>query len=270
MKSRIPVVLLACGSFNPITNMHLRLFEVARDHLHQTGQSRGPGLREELDNGTRSPPGIPGRYQVIGGIISPVNDNYRKKGLVAARHRVAMARLALQTSDWIRVDSWESEQAQWMETIKVLRHHHSEMLRSLPRMEDPDQGSASSPASAAVPELKLLCGADFLKTFQIPNLWKDTHIQEIVEKFGLVCVTRAGHDPKGYVSDSPILQRYQDKIHLAREPVQNEISATYVRWALSQGQSVKYLLPDAVISYIREHNLYLRDASPGRNEGLPT
>lgn len=39
MKSRIPVVLLACGSFNPITNMHLRLFEVARDHLHQTGKS---------------------------------------------------------------------------------------------------------------------------------------------------------------------------------------------------------------------------------------
>uniref|UniRef100_A0A2K6FX62 Nicotinamide nucleotide adenylyltransferase 3 n=1 Tax=Propithecus coquereli TaxID=379532 RepID=A0A2K6FX62_PROCO len=36
MKTRIPVVLLACGSFNPITNMHLRLFEVARDHLHQT------------------------------------------------------------------------------------------------------------------------------------------------------------------------------------------------------------------------------------------
>lgn len=58
---------------------------------------------------------------MIGGIISPVNDNYGKKDLVAARHRVAMARLALQTSDWIRVDSWESEQAQWVETIKVLR-----------------------------------------------------------------------------------------------------------------------------------------------------
>ncbi|XP_063466789.1 nicotinamide/nicotinic acid mononucleotide adenylyltransferase 3 isoform X4 [Symphalangus syndactylus] len=98
MKSRIPVVLLACGSFNPITNMHLRLFEVARDHLHQTGM-----------------------YQVIQGIISPVNDNYGKKDLAASHHRVAMARLALQTSDWIRVDPWESEQAQWMETVKVLR-----------------------------------------------------------------------------------------------------------------------------------------------------
>ncbi|XP_063121875.1 nicotinamide/nicotinic acid mononucleotide adenylyltransferase 3 isoform X7 [Rattus norvegicus] len=97
MKNRIPVVLLACGSFNPITNMHLRLFEVARDHLHQTG-----------------------KYQVIEGIISPVNDSYGKKDLVASHHRVAMARLALQTSDWIRVDPWESEQAQWMETVKVL------------------------------------------------------------------------------------------------------------------------------------------------------
>ncbi|XP_023384870.1 nicotinamide/nicotinic acid mononucleotide adenylyltransferase 3 isoform X4 [Pteropus vampyrus] len=149
MKSRIPVVLLACGSFNPITNMHLRLFEVARDHLHQT----------------------------------------------------------------------------------------------------------------AVPELKLLCGADVLKTFQTPDLWKDEHIQEIVEKFGLVCVGRVGHDPKGYISSSAILQRYQHNIHLAREPVQNEISATYIRQALGQGQSVKYLLPDAVITYIKDHNLYTRGSS---------
>ena len=29
--------------------------------------------------------------------------------------------LALQMSDWIRVDAWESEQAQWMETVEVLR-----------------------------------------------------------------------------------------------------------------------------------------------------
>lgn len=32
------VVLLACGSFNPITNMHLRLFELAKDYLHETGR----------------------------------------------------------------------------------------------------------------------------------------------------------------------------------------------------------------------------------------
>ncbi|XP_048650281.1 nicotinamide/nicotinic acid mononucleotide adenylyltransferase 3 isoform X5 [Marmota marmota marmota] len=121
MKNRIPVVLLACGSFNPITHMHLRLFEVARDHLHQTGM-----------------------YQVTQGIISPVNDDYGKKDLVASHHRVAMARLALQTSDWIRVDPWESEQPQWMETVKVLRHHHSQLLRSPPPMEGSDPSQAPS------------------------------------------------------------------------------------------------------------------------------
>ncbi|XP_003789487.1 nicotinamide/nicotinic acid mononucleotide adenylyltransferase 3 [Otolemur garnettii] len=238
MKSRIPVVLLACGSFNPITNMHLRLFEVARDHLHQTG-----------------------KYQVVQGIISPVNDSYGKKDLAPSHHRVAMAHLALQTSNWIQVDPWESEQAQWMETVKVLRHHHSKLLRSPPQTEGPDHGKALSPGHAAVPELKLLCGADFLKSFQTPHLWKDAHIQEIVEKFGLVCVGRMGYDPKGYVAESPILQRYQHNIHLAKEPVQNEISATYIRRALGQGLSVKYLLPDAVITYIKDHNLYSKDSS---------
>lgn len=62
-----------------------------------------------------------GRYHVTAGILSPVNDKYGKKDLVAAHHRVTMAQLALQTSDWIRVDPWESEQAQWVETVKVLR-----------------------------------------------------------------------------------------------------------------------------------------------------
>lgn len=242
MKNRVPVVLLACGSFNPITHMHLRLFEVARDHLHQTG-----------------------KYQVVEGIVSPVNDSYGKKDLVASHHRVAMARLALQTSDWIRVDPWESEQAQWTETVKVLRHHHSELLKSSAQTEDPDPRKTPS-ASAALPELKLLCGADVLKTFHTPNLWKDEHIQEIVEKFGLVCVSRGGHDPKGYILDSPILRQFQHNIHLAREPIQNEISATYVRKALGQGQSVKYLLPDAVIAYIRDHGLY-SSHSPWKGKG---
>ncbi|XP_054905517.1 nicotinamide/nicotinic acid mononucleotide adenylyltransferase 1 isoform X3 [Poeciliopsis prolifica] len=96
--SRSKVVLLACGSFNPITNMHLRMFELARDHLEDTGQ-----------------------YSVIKGIISPVGDAYKKKGLIEASHRVEMARLATESSEWITVDSWESQQSDWVETAEVIR-----------------------------------------------------------------------------------------------------------------------------------------------------
>ncbi|NXQ30003.1 NMNA3 adenylyltransferase, partial [Alaudala cheleensis] len=249
MRSRIPVILLACGSFNPTTYMHMRLFELARDHLHQTGQ-----------------------YQVIEGIMSPVSDKYGKKGLVPARHRVAMARLALETSDWIRVDPWESEQDTWTETVKVLRHHYNEALgafqskKELMRNKHPTESSMGNSFSCQQPELKLLCGADFLQTFKTPNLWKEEDIKEIVEEFGLVCISRAGSDPSQLIQESDLLSEYQHNIFLVREWIQNEISATQIRSALCRGLSVKYLIPDSVIAYIAQHNVYTAE-SERRNQG---
>lgn len=38
MSEKTDVVLLACGSFNPITNMHLRLFELGKDYMNATGR----------------------------------------------------------------------------------------------------------------------------------------------------------------------------------------------------------------------------------------
>jgi len=49
--------------------------------------------------------------EVVRGVISPVNDGYGKKGLLSAKHRVQMCRLAIQSNDrFLKVDSWESEQ----------------------------------------------------------------------------------------------------------------------------------------------------------------
>ena len=77
MSDKTPLVLVSCGSFNPITNMHLRMFgtliswifsnyffyliyfeEIAKDNLESMGN-----------------------YKVVSGIISPVSDGYRKKVL---------------------------------------------------------------------------------------------------------------------------------------------------------------------------------------------
>uniref|UniRef100_A0A8C6MJW7 Nicotinamide/nicotinic acid mononucleotide adenylyltransferase 3 n=1 Tax=Nothobranchius furzeri TaxID=105023 RepID=A0A8C6MJW7_NOTFU len=114
------VVLLACGSFNPITNMHLRMFELARDHLEDTGQ-----------------------FTVVKGIISPVGDAYKKQGLIEASHRLEMARLATEDSQWITVDSWECDQSEWMETAKVVQHHHNKLLVAEDNTDDVDSVSAA-------------------------------------------------------------------------------------------------------------------------------
>ncbi|XP_059358642.1 nicotinamide/nicotinic acid mononucleotide adenylyltransferase 3-like [Carassius carassius] len=195
MAGRIPLVLLACVSFNPITHQHMELFELARDHMHQTGL-----------------------YRVAGGIVSPVGDDYGKQGLVASKHRLAMSRLALQSSDWVSIDDWESQQEDWRETVYC--------------------------SPTVVPQLKLLCGADFMDTFKVPGL---------VGRFELVCVSRGSLQPDRAIHESDLLSRHWRSICLVREWVHNEISATEVRRALWRGQSVKYLLPDSVIDYIREH-----------------
>ncbi|XP_074537610.1 nicotinamide/nicotinic acid mononucleotide adenylyltransferase 1 [Halichoeres trimaculatus] len=241
------VVLLACGSFNPITNMHLRMFELARDHLEETGH-----------------------YRVVKGIISPVGDGYKKKGLIEACHRLEMARLATEDSSWITVDAWEGLQPEWVETAKVVRHHNDEMLAAEQNNDDVDtvmypkkrrveenqfEGS-SCYKQRDVSRLMLLCGADVLESFGVPNLWKQEDITEIVGRYGLVCITRSGNDPHKFIHQSDTLWKYRKNIHVVREWVTNEISATHVRRALRRGHSVRYLLPNKVVHYIQENDLY--------------
>jgi Cytidylyltransferase-like len=96
------IVLVACGSFNPITNLHLRLFESAKDFL----------THEKCVN-------------VLGGFISPVHDEYGKRkaaGLADGQHRLEMCRAAVASSDWIAVDSWEVQQPTYSRTRQVLSH----------------------------------------------------------------------------------------------------------------------------------------------------
>ncbi|KAI3357351.1 hypothetical protein L3Q82_015784 [Scortum barcoo] len=240
------VVLLACGSFNPITNMHLRMFELARDHLQDTGQ-----------------------YKVVKGIISPVGDGYKKKGLIEACHRVEMARLATEDSGWITVDPWESLQPEWVETAKVVRHHYDRLLAAEQNEDDVDtvkyakkrrleenHSEDSSHHRRDGPQLMLLCGADVLESFGIPDMWKQEDIAEIVGRYGLVCITRSGNDPHKFIHQSDMLWKHRKTIHVVHEWVTNEISATHVRRALRRGRSVRYLLPDDVVRYIQEHKLY--------------
>ncbi|KAF7222807.1 nicotinamide/nicotinic acid mononucleotide adenylyltransferase 3 [Nothobranchius furzeri] len=241
---RIPLVLLACGSFNPITNQHMRLFELARDHMHYTGQ-----------------------FEVVGGIVSPVSDGYGKQGLVQAKHRIFMAKLALQSSNWVTVDEWESQQPDWTETVVTMRYHYSRILKEYEQRTGAHRGGHGNiNISAPPPQLKLVCGADFLSTFKIPGLWLDDHVEELVSRFGLVCISRGSLQPERAVHESDTLHRHRQNVFLVREWVRNESSATEIRRALRRGQSVKYLIPDSVMEYIQQHNLYTQD-SERRNEG---
>lgn len=93
-------------------------------------------------------------FQVIGGLISPVGDGYKKEGLVNSFHRLAMCKLAVDDSEWIDIDEWETSQPQYKRTLEVLNNIQLRLDRLLP-------GS----------KVMFLAGADLIQSFATPGLW---------------------------------------------------------------------------------------------------
>ncbi|EDV94492.1 GH19439 [Drosophila grimshawi] len=234
------IALIACGSFSPPTPMHMRLFEIARDYFE-----------------------IRGSHKVVGGIISPTHDSYGKKGLAPSLDRCAMIKLAVQSSNWIRLSDWEVHQSQWMRTQSVLQHHQNYLNNFI---NSPGDGEQHGVLPGWLPKnlterrdpikLKLLCGADLLESFAVPGLWSNDDIENIVANYGLVVISRCGSNPEKFIFESDILTKHQYNITLITNWVPNEVSSSLVRRLLNRGESVKYLLDDLVLSYINRQGLY--------------
>ncbi|KAF7815979.1 nicotinamide/nicotinic acid mononucleotide adenylyltransferase isoform X1 [Senna tora] len=215
------VVLVATGSFNPPTLMHLRMFELARDALHSEG------------------------YCVIGGYMSPVNDAYKKKGLISAEHRIHLCNLACKNSDFIMVDPWEASQSTYQRTVTILSRVQSCICEAglIPRESL---------------KVMLVCGSDLLHSFGIPGVWIPEQVKAICRDYGIVCIRREGQDVEKTISDNEILnENQQANIKVVDELVPNQISSTRLRECIARRLSIKYLTVDEVIDYIRQHQLYL-------------
>lgn len=56
--AKTPLVFVACGSYSPVTHLHLRMFEMASDFVRFNTE-----------------------FELLGGYFSPVSDSYKKAGL---------------------------------------------------------------------------------------------------------------------------------------------------------------------------------------------
>ena len=84
------------------------------------------------------------------------------------------------------------------------------------------------------------------------SIWK-SH-KEILSHHDLIIYPRhlSGRDLK-YKEANEFVE--SKTTHLTNVP-KLEISATYIREHLKKGKSIQYLIPDSVIEYIKENNLY--------------
>ena len=105
------VVLLLNGCFNPIHNNHIRLLELAREHLNSLNI-----------------------YHVVGGYISPTHDAgiHRKSSILSMtwQQRLEMCRLAVHDSTWIMIDAWQISQEK-NHGARQSKQHLSDFLHRL-------------------------------------------------------------------------------------------------------------------------------------------
>lgn len=239
------MVLVSCGSFNPPTVMHMRVCELAAQHMAKVRTSSSCHKEStRIYHLTVHTPTCAVAMQlghdVWGCYMSPVSDAYGKPGLAPAFHRLNMCAAATQESPLIMTAAWEAQQPGYTPTLHVLRHIKQVLAtwlqeggRPLPVSERDDHGSREgqvdgtspgaslvaplhpdfheaftgrsqangqdcqpaedvSPASAPLPAVMLLCGADVLASLTQPGLWQGP--DELLQEHGAVCVDRPhGH-----------------------------------------------------------------------------
>ena len=182
---------------------------------------------------------------VVGGVMSPVSDHYGKSGLLSSIHRLEMCRLSVVDSDWITVDDWEIKQPKYLPTRRVLDRLQEELRRR-----------SGCQASQRMASLILLCGADMLDSFNTPGVWDPEDMNVILGKYGVVCIERVGTDSTKLIDGSAILSPFKNNIFLVPPTVSNDVSSTALREIAKANKSLKYLIADAVITYIKQHHLY--------------
>lgn len=231
--SKYPLVIVACGSFSPVTYLHLRMFEMALDAISEQT-----------------------RFEVIGGYYSPVSSNYKKQGLAPAHHRVRMCELACErTSSWLMVDAWESLQDKYTRTALVLDHFNEEINKKR-------GGIKTKSGEKRGVKIMLLAGGDLIESMGEPDVWADNDLHHILGKYGCLIVERTGSDVRSFLLSHDIMYEHRRNVLVIKQLIYNDISSTKIRLFVRRGMSVQYLLPNSVIRYIQEHKLYINETEP--------
>lgn len=63
------------------------------------------------------------------------------------------------------------------------------------------------------------------------------------------------------------LQNWKDNIWVIQQLVQNDISSTKIRLFRRRDMSIRYLVPEQVVDYIEDHNLYDDDGAVSAGGG---
>ncbi len=178
------LVLLSTGSFCPVHEGHIQMLKIARQALEAHGET------------------------VLGGYLSPSNDEYVKKKCGAEApsgpHRLELCESATSETDWLMVDPWEALHCDYDVNFTV----------TIDRLEDYLNHHLKTSRPIQVVYVFGSDNANFMLTF--------------VHKGRCVCVPRPSYEQKLMAIREQLPKNTLDRIHIANDYTHNA-SSTKVR-----------------------------------------
>jgi nicotinate-nucleotide adenylyltransferase len=167
-----------------------------------------------------------------------------ERPLAPAEHRLRMVELAVEGHPAFGVSRAEVERGEPSYTLRTVRETRA--------------------ALGADDELFLLLGSD--SVLDLPNWW---HADELVQEVEIIAFERPGA-PLEEELDALSRRFGEDWVRDVRalqvDAPLLEISSSDVRARREAGESVRYLVPDAVLAYIEERGLYAPTLDLGDEE----
>ena len=154
-------------------------------------------------------------------VVSPHNPLKQKSGLANMYDRLEMAKLATENAPQIRVSDIEFKLPQPSYTIDTLAHLHERY---------PEK------------EFVLIMGADNLNSLK---KWKNFEV--LLQNYQIYVYPRPGADVSEWLNHPSII--FTDTPEM-------EISSTFIRKAIKENKNVQFFVPDNVLAFIDQKNMY--------------
>ncbi len=154
-----------------------------------------------------------------------------EKAITPAKHRLAMVKLAIASNPYFKVSTAEIDRPRLSYTIDTILELKAKL--------------------GAKAEIYFIVGPDALAEF--PKWKEPARLLELCQVVGIGRPSHAQTDLRKLERNVPGATK---RIMLLDVP-QIDISSSAIRKRVAHGLSIRYLVPEAVEKYIREHKLYL-------------
>lgn len=164
-------------------------------------------------------------------IFVPVSTRYQKMELVDDEHRYNMLKLICENEDKLEVSDIElrhNKQLYTIETLNLIKEQYGNDY-----------------------DIWFVMGTDNLKELETWN-----KPEQLLSRYKILVLNREDDDLEEIIQNSDLLKKYRESLIQIKEIDKIYLSSTMIRDKLKKGEDIKEYVPNYILEYIKENNLY--------------